>query len=68
MTKVQVGTVREIHKRLLEEGYRVGQSALRAWIKQGILPAVHVGNKALISYSGVVALLMGESVPVGGDS
>lgn len=60
MSKIEVGSVREIHKRLREEGYLVGQATLRAWIKQGILPAVRVGNKSLVAYSNVLNVLMVE--------
>lgn len=60
MSKIEVGSVRAIHKRLREEGYLVGQSTLRGWIKQGVLPAVHVGNKALVAYANVIDVLMVE--------
>lgn len=55
----QVGTIREIHRRLMQEGYRVSECALRRWIKEGKLPAVHTGNKALISYNKVLEILEG---------
>lgn len=53
----EVGTIREIHERLMAEGFHVTQYALRLWIKQGLLPAIYTGNKALISYSKVISLL-----------
>lgn len=56
----QVGTIREIHRRLTQEGYLVSECALRRWIKEGKLPAVHTGSKALISYSKVLEILEGN--------
>ena len=53
----KVGTVREIHMRLVGEGYHVTEYALRTWIKTGKLTAVYSGRKALISYSNVLTLL-----------
>lgn len=55
----KVGTIRRIHQQLLRNGYFVGECALRKWIKQGTLPAVYAGNKALISYDNVVVILEG---------
>lgn len=53
----KVGTVREIHKRLVCEGYHISEYTLRLWIKKGKLSAVYSGRKALISYSNVLTLL-----------
>ena len=64
MTPVEVGTIREIQKRLCNEGFRVSTYALRQWIKAGTLPAVYAGNKALISYSAVLNLLTGSTTKV----
>lgn len=55
----QVGTIREVHHRLVQEGYQVSEYALRRWIKEETLPAAHTGNKALISYNKVLEILMG---------
>ena len=57
----QVGTIREVHHRLMQEGYRVSECALRRWVKEGKLPAIHTGNKALISYNKVLEILEGIS-------
>ncbi len=53
----KVGTIRQIHQRLVQEGYQVSKYALRKWIKNGLLPAVFSGSKALISYDRVLELL-----------
>lgn len=55
--RCEVGTIREIHKRLVGEGYNVTEYALRTWIKTGKLAAVYSGRKALISYTNVLSLL-----------
>lgn len=52
-----VGTVRQIRKRLVEEGFQVSEYALRRWIKEGKLPAVYSGKKALISYNRVLDII-----------
>ena len=58
----KVGTIRQIHQRLIQEGYRVSECALRRWVKDGQLPAIRTGNKALISYDRVLEVLKGASV------
>ena len=57
----KVGTIRDIHKRLNDEGYHISESALRLWVKKGILPAAYSGKKALISYANVLELLVGKA-------
>ena len=53
----QVGTIRQVRQRLLDEGFFVSEHALRQWVKAGILPAVFVGSKALISFTNVISIL-----------
>ena len=53
----QVGTIRQIHQHLHDEGYLVSQYTLRQWVKTGVLPAVFVGSKALISFANVIGIL-----------
>lgn len=55
----KVGTIRQIHHQLVCNGYQVSEHALRLWIKQGSLPAVFSGTKALISYERVKDILDG---------
>lgn len=54
----QVGSIRAIHRRLVQDGYCVSEHSLRIWIKTGVLPAVYSGSKAFISYDHVLRLLM----------
>lgn len=61
MALVEVGTIREIQQRLSDEGFHVSTYALRKWIKTGILPAIYSGNKALISYTAVMKLLISST-------
>lgn len=58
----EVGTIRQIHRRLRQEGCYIGESTLRVWVKDGTLPAIPVGNRALISYENVRTILRGGSV------
>lgn len=60
--KYKVGTIRQIHQQLVENGYHISECALRRWVKQGALPAVYSGSKALISYDKVLRLL--DATPV----
>lgn len=53
----KVGTIREIHHQLVQNGYHVTEHALRIWTKTGALSAVYAGKKAFISYADVVSLL-----------
>ena len=60
----QVGTVRQIHQRLNDEGFLVSEYTLRQWVKTGVLPAVFIGNKALISFTNVLDILNNGKLPV----
>ncbi len=63
----KVGSIRQIHMRLISEGYNVSEHALRMWVKNGVIPAVFTGHKALIAYDNVVEVLRGTTnivVPV----
>lgn len=53
----KVGTIRQIHQRLRQEGFCVGEATLRLWVKDGSLPAVYAGERALISYQNVLKIL-----------
>ena len=55
----QVGTIRQISQRLHEEGYFISEYTLRQWVKTGVLPAVFIGSKALISFANVISILDG---------
>ena len=57
MMDCKAGSIRDIHRRLTQDGYHVSEHALRIWIKRGELPAVYSGSKALISYANVLELL-----------
>ncbi len=57
----EVGTIRQVHQRLVSEGIMVSEHALRIWVKTGVLPVVYSGNKALISYSNVLNLVNASS-------
>jgi len=54
-----VGSIRQIHQRLLKEGYEVSEYTLRRWIKEKIIPVTYSGNKALVSYTQVLKVLEG---------
>lgn len=56
-TVCNVGTVREVTARLKKEGFQISEYALRLWIKDGTLPAVYSGKRALISYKKVLEII-----------
>ena len=53
----ETGSIREIHQRLKAEGHHISEGTIRAWVKQGILPASFIGKKAYIQYKNVIRLL-----------
>lgn len=60
--KIKVGTIREVHRQLLDEGYKVPETALRRWVKTGELPARFSGKTAYVSYEKAVILLVGQGL------
>ena len=50
-------SIAETHRRLLAEGHHVSESALRGWVRQGILPAARIGRTCLLYYPNVLKLL-----------
>lgn len=42
------------------EGYPISEKALRAWIRQGLIPSVAIGNRKLVLHENVLAFLRGE--------
>ena len=58
---IQFGSIREIHKALVEDGILLSEYALRAWVKDGLIPAVYSGKKAYVRYDNVVAFLNGNA-------
>lgn len=57
------GTITQTHEQLVLDGYCVSVNTLRAWVKQGILPAAYNGKKAYISYDNVIAILENGTPP-----
>lgn len=43
-----------------DEGYPISENALRAWIRQGLIPSVAIGNRKLVLHENVLAFLRGE--------
>ena len=57
----EFGSIRQIHARLIAEGYAISEYALRQWVKAGRIPAVYSGTKAYITYSNVLVAISGDS-------
>lgn len=56
-TFFDTASISETHRRLLAEGHHVSESALRGWVRQGILPAARIGRTCLLFYPNVLKLL-----------
>ena len=58
MAPVVMGTIREVHARLVSEGYHISEHAIRQWTKQGEVHVVYCGCKAIVSYDSVLQKLL----------
>ena len=54
---LKVGTIRQIHRALVANGYHVSENALRQWVRSKQLPSAHSGNTAYISADMVIDYL-----------
>ena len=61
MKNCEFGSIRQIHQRLLAEGYALSEYALRQWVKTGRVPAVYSGKKAYITYASVLTVINGDA-------
>ena len=59
--RTKVGSIREIHRQLVAEGYNISEYALRQWVKDGRVPAVYSGKKAYIRYDSATNAVTGSS-------
>ncbi len=50
-------TIAETHRRLQADGHNISENMLRGLVRQGVLPAVKLGRKALLYYPNVIKLL-----------
>lgn len=53
----KIGSINQIYESLNADGYRISKHMLRQLVADGSLPAMPSGNKLLINYDSVVALL-----------
>ena len=64
----KTGSIREVHRRLVAEGYRISEHSIRQWVKRGLIPAAYVGRKAYINYDAVVFVLTNGTPPQSEDA
>lgn len=64
----KTGSIREIHRCLVTEGYHISENTLRTWVKQGVVVAAFVGKKAYVNYDNIVAVLTGGTPPFNGTA
>lgn len=67
MYEFKTGSIREVHSRLVAEGYKISENSLRVWVKQGVVPAAFVGKKAYINYDAVVSVLTKGTQPAASE-
>lgn len=58
---IKAGTIRQIHRALVANDYRISENALRQWVRCGEIPAVRSGNTSYICYEQVVNYLTNRS-------
>lgn len=56
-TTFEVGTIRQVHRYLISNGYHVSEHGLRRWVKLGVVPAAYSGGTAYISVANVLRVL-----------
>ena len=65
MNTIETGTIRQVHRHLVDNGYNVSEYAIRRWVKLGLIPAAYSGSTAYISTSNVRRILdSGTPAPV----
>lgn len=60
MQYTNVASINQTLKRAKDEGLGISASALRQWVRDGSVPAVYAGNKALIHWDNLMAFLLGQ--------
>ncbi len=63
MKTIETGTIRQVHKHLIETGCNVSEYAIRRWVKLGMIPAAYSGSTAYISVSNVRRILDNGTPP-----
>ena len=63
MKTIETGTIRQVHKHLIETGYNVSEYALRRWVKLGLVPAAYSGSTAYINVANVRRILDNGTPP-----
>ena len=53
----ETGSIRQVHRHLVDNGYNVSEYAIRRWVKLGMIPAAYSGSTAYISVSNVRRIL-----------
>lgn len=57
----EVATINDTIARSKSEGLGIPETALRRWVKEGAVPAVYVGNKALVYWPSLMEFLRGKA-------
>lgn len=60
-------TIAETHRHLQADGHNISENMLRGLVRQGVLPAVKLGRKALLYYPNVIKLLTEGNNDVAAD-
>ena len=60
MFYTEVATINKTIERAKQSHLGITETALRRWVKDGLVRAMYVGNKALIYWPTLIAFLSGE--------
>ena len=60
MFYTEVATINKTIERAKQSHLGITETALRRWVKDGLVPAVYVGNKALIYWPTLIEFLSGN--------
>lgn len=57
-TTIKIGTIRQVYRALVANGYMISEYALRQLVRSGAIKSTNSGHTAYISYDAVIAYLM----------
>lgn len=54
---LEAGTIRQMHRAVNAEGYRVSENAIRRWVKTGEIRCPLVGNRPIVTKKAILERL-----------
>lgn len=53
----EYGSIRVMARRCKREGVPLAECAIRRLVKEGAIPAIYIGNKAILSWGNVIGIV-----------